>query len=275
MRWCLSSDELHLLSFCFFFPVRCQINSAETGNGLRKIEDAKEDDQALHVSESERKPQSEAAIAVEQLCSQEPVPAEASTTDQSSASPNLSAGIKQESETDSSKAISGDHFLCFCAPGEAEEESMNETKSEQDFKEESLVKEPLCQSNDDESVHSREASKSGLLGSIFSWPTLCFSKREDHEDRRETESLQVEASNAPMSSLLKENRDDSETAASSISLAQSSTGSDTSSSASDESATSDDYSAYETDDSTLATTRKARKKSYKLTVTFEPPTWLV
>jgi hypothetical protein len=256
-----------------------QVNSTENGNEVLRLTEERCGDYDRQISKPAPTREPEDPIAVEQLCKLESSPpVEPPATGQGS-SPNpaevVSTGNSQDGDIDSSEPAGGDSFLCFCAPGDLKAEAIRETTPEQNDEDKSLVNESPLQSKDDGTVqhHRPEKSKWGLLS--FSWPALCFSERDDREDWRDHKCQQVEGNKSPVSTLMKEDGNDALTAASSISLAQSSIGSNTSSSGSDESATYDDYSTCGTDDSTLATTRKARQKSYKLTVTFEPPTWLV
>lgn len=185
-------------------------------------------------------------------------------------------GQEQQNAIETIEAIergSSGHMLCFCQPGESQSNEESEDTGVAEMGESSIRKRESERTDDDSPVRPRQS----FLTTFLNCPALCLpdlSTREEHRDgvhSKDDEMNGVAVSTAPN----KKGGGDSSTA-SSVSLAHTVTSTSTNttgSSGGDVSTSSDDgYSLSDSDCSTAASRRK--KKAYKLTVTFEPPTWL-
>jgi hypothetical protein len=160
------------------------------------------------------------------------------------------------------------NMLCFCQPDDTQNECETGVA---EMGESSIRKRESEPTVTDSPVRPRQS----FLTNFLNCPSLCLSdlgNREEHRD--DLRNKEDEINRVPVFTLLKKNGGDSSTA-SSVSLARTGTSTSTNTTGSldgDASTSSDDGSSCDSGYSTDLSGGK--KKAYKLTVTFEPPTWL-
>jgi hypothetical protein len=166
---------------------------------------------------------------------------------------------------------SSSNMLCFCQPDDAQNNEDIDTEIAE-MGESSVQKRESERTGGDSPGRPRQS----FLTAFLNCPALCLSDLGDREEHRDDlRNKEDEISHVPVSTLVKKEGGGDSSTASSVSLARTGTSTSTNTTGSldgDASTSSDDGSSSDSGYSTDPSRNK--KKAYKLTVTFEPPTWL-